>query len=168
VLGRQTVAGVIEIARRLIDAKEIAGHGGSLPWLDREFRWSEDSAERFIRVSKLAGQIPQVAEFDLPISGLYLLAAPSTPDAAREEIVDRAEDGEKITVADVKRAVKASAPDLDARPSRMGPNPPHSRLVVPTSGEATASTACGTPMSAYPTPPAKISAASGAVVYVLA
>ena len=40
VLGRQRVANVIEIGRRLTEAKALAGHGGWLPWLEREFGWT--------------------------------------------------------------------------------------------------------------------------------
>jgi hypothetical protein len=35
----------------------------------------------------------------LPVSGLYLLAAPSTPAKARDEIIERAAGGEKVTTA---------------------------------------------------------------------
>jgi hypothetical protein len=56
----------------------------------------------------------QVAEFsksrnlrnlEIPVSGLYLLAAPSTPEAARDEVVERAEAGERMTAAQIKEAV---------------------------------------------------------------
>ena len=36
------------------------------------------------------------------MSGLYLLAAPSTPAKARDEIIVRAAGGEKVTTAQVK------------------------------------------------------------------
>jgi hypothetical protein len=78
-LGKRVVADVIEIGRRLADCKELCGHGNWLPWLKREFGWSEDTAERFIQVSTLSHQIPQVAEFNLPVSSLYLLAARRRP-----------------------------------------------------------------------------------------
>jgi len=101
-LGRQTVENVIEIGRRLTECKPIVGHGGWLSWLDREFRWSADTAERFIQVSALSDQIPQIAEFHIPLSAMYLLAAPSTPPEARAEIIERAEGGEQISVQSVR------------------------------------------------------------------
>jgi hypothetical protein len=45
-LGRRVVADVIEIGRRLTECKKLLGHGNWLPWLDREFGWSEDTALR--------------------------------------------------------------------------------------------------------------------------
>ena len=126
-LGKRVVADIIEIGRRLTKCKRICGHGNFLPWLDREFGWSEDTAERFIQVAALSNQIPQVAEFSLPISGRYLLAAPSTPDEARTEIVERAEAGEPVSVAKIKRVIDtvkaAKVPGFPAiyRATKLGP-----------------------------------------------
>ena len=53
-LGKRVVADIIEIGRRLTKCKRICGHGNFLPWLDREFGWSEDTAERFIQVAALS------------------------------------------------------------------------------------------------------------------
>jgi hypothetical protein len=112
-LGKQTLANVIEIGRRLTECKRIVGHGNWLPWLDREFGWTDKTAENFINVYKLSGKFENFSNLDLPLSGLYLLAAPSTPEAARAEIIERAEKGEKIQVADVNNKIRA------ARPSRI-------------------------------------------------
>jgi hypothetical protein len=107
------ISDVLEIARRLKDAKRLAGHGGWLPWLDREFGWSEDTAERFMSLNRLQGQIPQIAEYDLPVSGLYMLAAPNTPDEARDAVIERAQNGEALSLKDVQRMIQ-EARDKDA------------------------------------------------------
>jgi Protein of unknown function (DUF3102) len=78
VLGRRVIGDVIEIGRRLTDAKERCGHGKWLPWLKREFGWSEDSALRFMQVAEFAKN-RSLRDLEIPVSGLYLLAAPSTP-----------------------------------------------------------------------------------------
>jgi hypothetical protein len=117
-LGKQTVENVIEIGRRLTECKKLVGHGAWLPWLDREFGWSKDTAERFIQIAAFSNQIPQVAEFNLPISGLYLLAAPSTPKEAVDEIVERAQRGEPVPVAEVKRVVDTAKGKQPAKKSR--------------------------------------------------
>src|SRR5262249_51951563 len=44
-LGKRVVSDVVEIGRRLTEAKEIAGHGNWLSWLEREFGWSPSTAE---------------------------------------------------------------------------------------------------------------------------
>jgi DUF3102 family protein len=105
-LGKQTVANIIEIGCRLTDAKNIAGHGNWLPWLDREFGWKEQTARNFMRAYELSLKSPKFADLALPLSGLYLLAAPSTPPEARDEIIERAEAGEALPVAEVKRVVE--------------------------------------------------------------
>lgn len=113
-LGKRVVADIIEIGRRLTDAKRIAGHGNWLPWLEREFGWTEMTAQRFMQVhDNLALKSNKLLDLELPISGLYLLAAPSTPDEAREAVIQRVEAGEAMSVADVKTAVdKAVAEEL--------------------------------------------------------
>jgi hypothetical protein len=103
-LGKQTVENIIEIGARLTECKHICGHGNWLPWLEREFGWEETTAQRFMRVHALAqsksGNLP-----DLPVSAIYLLAAPSTPEAARSEIIERAKTGTPVSVAEVKAII---------------------------------------------------------------
>jgi DUF3102 family protein len=41
-----------EIGERLIKAKALAGHGSWLPWLKREFGWSERTARSYIAVAE--------------------------------------------------------------------------------------------------------------------
>src|SRR5262249_30662568 len=45
-------------------------------------------------------------DLSLPLFGLYLLAAPSTPQEARDEIIERAQAGETIPVAEAKRIIE--------------------------------------------------------------
>ena len=78
-LGKRVVGDVIEIGARLTECKRIAGHGNFLPWLEREFGWSEDTAENYMRLADL-DKFRTVRNLDLPLKGLYLLAAPSTPE----------------------------------------------------------------------------------------
>jgi hypothetical protein len=107
-LGKRVVADVVEIGRRLSECKRICGHGNWLPWLDREFGWTEKTAERFMSVHALAGKSDNLSNLDLPISGLYLLAAPSTPKEARDAIIERAQGGEPVSVAEVKQTIDAA------------------------------------------------------------
>jgi hypothetical protein len=47
---------------------------------------------------------------DLPVSGLYLLAQPSTPEAVRDDVIARAAAGEAISFADIKHEVSGERP----------------------------------------------------------
>jgi hypothetical protein len=121
-LCKRGVSDVAEIGSRLTACKELLDHGDWLPFLEKEFGWSEDTAERFIQVARLTKQIPQIAEYGIPLSGVYLLAAKSTPPQAREEIIELAEAGEKVTVADVKTAIAKTKPE-PKRKTPAGVNP---------------------------------------------
>jgi hypothetical protein len=105
-LGKQTVENIIEIGRRLSECKRICGHGNWLPWLDREFGWSDQTARNFMRVAELS-KSKTVLNLDLPVKALYQLAAPSTPKEARDTIIERAKSA-PVPVAEVKRIIETT------------------------------------------------------------
>jgi hypothetical protein len=90
-LGKQVVSDVIEIGRLLVESKELVGHGDWLSWLEREFQWTDDTALNYMRVHELAKNRNFRDLSHIPLSGLYLLAAPSTPEVAKLEATSRAE-----------------------------------------------------------------------------
>ena len=45
---------MIEIARRLTERHEICGPGNWLPWLQREFGWTDRHALNYVRVYELS------------------------------------------------------------------------------------------------------------------
>lgn len=103
-LMKRAASDIIEIGRKLIEVKSRLPHGAWLPWLRSEFTWSEDTAGRFMSVARRIPEIPHGAEFDA--KALYLLAAPSTPESAREEAIARAEEGKKITYSAVRDLIE--------------------------------------------------------------
>jgi hypothetical protein len=122
-------ADAIRALRRLAVVKKIVGHGNWLPWLDREFGWSEDTAERFIRVHEFVESLSDSASvrnlvLTLPVSSVYLLAAPSTPEAARSEIIERAKGGEVPPVGEVKKVVDKHKPTRRKEQKPPTPQPP--------------------------------------------
>lgn len=107
-LMKRAASDIIEIGQKLIEVKarlgDTLGYGYFGKWLDAEFDWSADTAERFMSVARRFGNFPQIAESFAP-SALYLLAARSTPEAARAEAIARAEEGEDITHATARSIV---------------------------------------------------------------
>jgi Protein of unknown function (DUF3102) len=87
-LGKRAVADIIEIGRRLIEAKAIAGHGGWELWLEREFGWGDTTARNFMNVAHLMSKSATVADLSIDVRGLYRLAAPSTPAEVVEAVAD--------------------------------------------------------------------------------
>ena len=120
VIGKRVKADIIEIGRRLIECKAVLRHGEWLPWLEREFGWTDETARRFMQVAEL-DKSHNLLNFDLPISGFYLLAKPSTPETVRDDVLRRAEAGELLSVSDIKRAID----EARGRPSK---EPPGDRL----------------------------------------
>ncbi|WP_426615365.1 DUF3102 domain-containing protein [Bradyrhizobium sp. McL0616] len=104
-LGKRVIGDVIEIGRLLTEVKQIVGHGNWLPWLEREFAWTDETARRFMNVHELAGKSHSLLNLELPVSAIYALAAPSTPEAARVEIIERAANGEKLTTAQITQTI---------------------------------------------------------------
>jgi hypothetical protein len=125
-LGKRVVADVIKIGEHLTEAKEICGHGNWLPWLDREFAWKERSARNFMRVFELS-KSATVADLDIPVRALYLLAAPSTPTPVVEKVIERAKAGEKIGVTEVKDAINQAT---DAMIEKRGTKVAKAREIV--------------------------------------
>jgi hypothetical protein len=105
-LGKRAVQDIIEIGRRLTEAKKILGWGNWLPWLEREFGWSERTAQNFMRVAELA-ESATVADLNVDLRGLYLLASPSIRERHPEiieAVAERSARGEPTTSDEIKRA----------------------------------------------------------------
>jgi|GEM_PF-1885323 len=100
-LMRRSAHDVINIGQKLLEVKEQLGHGYFEAWLRAEFNWGQWTARKFMQVTR---QFKTVNFTDLSInaSALYLLAAPSTPEAVRQEALERAGQGEVMTRAKVK------------------------------------------------------------------
>ncbi len=66
----------------------------------------------FINVYEAFGNPANFAEIDIAVSALYLLAAPSTSQENREQFVQRARAGEKITYKNVQKKLKEAKSQL--------------------------------------------------------
>jgi hypothetical protein len=84
------------IGQWLSEVKERLDHGDWLNWQKAEFAWSQRTAYRFIEVFE-AVKVANLANLEIDVSALYLIAAPSTPEPVRQEVIERAQQGEPIT-----------------------------------------------------------------------
>src|SRR6516165_2822122 len=66
-LGKRAVGDVIEIGRRLTEMKKICGHGNWLPWLQREFGWTNRQALNYMRVHKLSLKSENFSDLRNPV-----------------------------------------------------------------------------------------------------
>jgi hypothetical protein len=118
-LGKRVVGDIIEIGRRLDAARDLLKEEGRWrKWLDTELRWSPQTAGRFIQVFEASGKHSNLEHLAVPVSGLYLLAAPSTPDEAQQDIIARAESGDRLSVGDVRRIIDCPVPRSPAQRAR--------------------------------------------------
>jgi hypothetical protein len=112
------VKDVIVIGERLIQAKErIRQHfpGRWLDWLKHGLKFSENTAERYMRLSRLA-KSNTVTDLDVPLGALYLLASPRTPPTVVDDIASRAQAGDKITRKTVVAAIEGTKRRKAGRP----------------------------------------------------
>lgn len=100
-LMRLSAEGIINIGQRLLEVKEQLAHGSFEMWLKSEFNWGMWTARKFMQVTRQFKSV-NFTNLSIDTSALYLLAAPSTPEAVRQKALERAEKGEAITHAEVK------------------------------------------------------------------
>jgi len=105
-LMRRTAQDIVDIGQKLIEVKERLGHGVFGAWLPVEFGWSRTTAVRFMRVAEQF-KFANLANLSIASSALYLLAESSTPESARQEALQRAEQGEHITYRGAQEMVAA-------------------------------------------------------------
>lgn len=139
-LMKRTAQNIIDVGQKLIEVKNKLGHGYFLTWLQAEFGWSYPTAARFMQVANSFKKSYQIDNF--APSALYELAAPSTPQAARDEALTRAKAGESITGKAAKSikqkytlptaASKSEpAPKLDVQPISQLSSTPQVSLAQP-------------------------------------
>lgn len=100
----------LTIGKRLLAIKDVLPHGQFEDWVATEFTFSIRTAQNFMNVFERFGHQPKAIDLFSP-SGLYLLAAPSTPPEVVKEAVKEARKvvratGEKMGREAVKNIVK--------------------------------------------------------------
>ena len=112
---RQAGSAILEIGKRLVEAKAQLSHGEWLPWLEEKVAFSERSAQQYMRLWKEYGKSALSA--DLSISKALVLLA--LPESEREDFTTgtHSVNGEEKNVADmtVKELEKAIAERNAAR-----------------------------------------------------
>jgi hypothetical protein len=139
-LGKKTIENLIEIGRYLHEVNELLPHGQWGVWLQAEFAWSETSARRFMDIFMLfesanLANLPRL--MTLAPSSVAELAAPSIPEVARREILDKVEQGQQVPHKRVKEIIKryksdsAPVPEQSPKIYAVDPVAPQSALLKP-------------------------------------
>ncbi len=114
---RRTASGTIELGEKLIEVKQKLGYGYFSDWLKAEFSWGEWTARKLMQVARRFKTV-NFTDLDFAASALYILAADSTPEAARLEAVNRASLGEVISRSKAQEIVnyyKQQTPSCDQK-----------------------------------------------------
>jgi hypothetical protein len=116
-----TATTTLQVAAQIAEAHEIFRYrrdeGGFGGWVETRLGYSRQTAYNLLNVHEQFGGQESVQSLDtlLTASVLYLLAAPSTPTEARDEIIERVKAGEPVSVAKVKNVVDAAKGMQSAR-----------------------------------------------------
>lgn len=98
----QAAQNVVSAGKRLAEVQGHLPHGEFLVWIKSEFGMSQRHAYNLINIGKNFPILANFASFDK--SALYLLSAPSTPEAARDEAKARASNG-RVTHKEAREIV---------------------------------------------------------------
>ena len=99
---RRMAADILAIGKELLAVKERLEHGQFGDWIKHYFGWASSTAARMMDAAKVFGEFPNLGNLTIDTSALYLLSSDKCPDETRDEFVERAEKGERITHAMVK------------------------------------------------------------------
>lgn len=119
---RSALGDMIEAGRKCKEVRDALRHnksGGFMGWVDRE-GLGRQTVYNIISMHDAFGNYPKFGQLDIAKTAAYLLAAPSTPEPARLEAIERAEAGETITVPTAKAIVaqhKTAPPAIEATPA---------------------------------------------------
>jgi uncharacterized coiled-coil DUF342 family protein len=108
---RQVEGGLIEMGRILIEQKKDLQHGLWLKWLESK-GFEETAAKRLMSITEKFQNV-QIARFQK--SALYLLAQDSTPEPVRQEAIEKAQNGDKVTHADAKALIESYKRQLETK-----------------------------------------------------
>ncbi len=97
---------VSEIGHHLIEAKKCVGPGKFLAWFREAFpQWSRQSAFDYMNIAERMPDVNRGLHLEITHQAMRLLAGPSVPQAARDEAVELAEHGERVTKAEAEQLI---------------------------------------------------------------
>lgn len=96
---RRHLEAVAEIGDKLLEAKDLLGHGNFAPWLAAEFRWSERCARDYMAIARhFSGKTANFADIDLGTAREVARA----PAEVRNEVLNLAAAGKVVGKAEVR------------------------------------------------------------------
>lgn len=103
---RDLIQAATDLGRELIAVKDNLGHGKFGDWLEAEFGASARTARNYMSLAERLGDKSEIVSV-LPAATVYELAAPSTPDETRAEVIGKLSSGVMVTPSEVKTLISA-------------------------------------------------------------
>jgi chromosome segregation ATPase len=104
---QQTATGIIEIGKRLNEAKEIVGHGGWGKWLEDKVDFSQVTANKFMRIADEFSNLK--SPLNLGSEKLWLLL--DIPSDQRDDFISD-HDVESLTTRQLQEEIKKAKEEL--------------------------------------------------------
>jgi hypothetical protein len=120
----ETIADIVEIGRLLIEAKGQLDHGDWLPWLEREFDFSERTAQNYISAYDFSLKYETVADLKLTPTALYSLAQQEDQEVIAAVLKEAA--AVRVTRARVNEVVFEHYAKLEEESETVRPQEPES------------------------------------------
>ena len=111
---RRMANDIVAIGKELLAVKASLPHGLFGGWLAHHFGWSHKTACRMMEAAQTFGKIDNLSNLTIDQSALYLLASDQCDDDTRQELLERAEQGERITHEMVRRALEPEPEPTEA------------------------------------------------------
>src|SRR5258706_5743352 len=109
---------IMRVAALVAEAHELHryqhGDGGFEGWFERRLKMSRRTAYNLLDVHKRFGDQSVQILHTLPRSVLYLIAPDNVAEAARTEVIERAQAGERLSHAQVKEIITGHKPNSPA------------------------------------------------------
>lgn len=106
---------MIIIGQKLTSVKALLQHGQFEDWCSVEFDMSQRTAQRMMAAAETFGDKGDTVSL-LSDSAMYMLSAPSVPEAARVEVIEQAQEtGQSPTKAEVQAVLDKHKPDEELR-----------------------------------------------------
>lgn len=119
---------IVQVGTSLKRIQDRLPYGLWGKWLSAEFGMTQRTAQNYIGAAELASGCEKISK--LRSTTLYLLAAPSTPDPVRQEVIERFEAGEVVPDRAIRKMVeeakfqaqqKQRRPEEAAREAKVSP-----------------------------------------------
>ncbi|HBN09022.1 MAG TPA: hypothetical protein DD435_10370 [Cyanobacteria bacterium UBA8530] len=101
---------IIRLGQELLTAKELVEQKQWGSWLQSEFAMSARTAQRYMSVAEVFPDLKNDSLSNLSTEALYLLASKNTPEEVREQVIERAEQGETLDRKAIREMIETVKP----------------------------------------------------------